>query len=51
MNLATIIRPTVCGYSKRQRFDVVVNILTNLAYNKGEITVSVEISSDPILIY
>ena len=38
--VATIIRPaTVCGYSKRQRFDVVVNILTNLAYNKGEITV------------
>jgi nucleoside-diphosphate-sugar epimerase len=35
-----VIRPaTVCGYSKRQRLDVVVNILTNLAYNKGEITV------------
>ena len=35
-----IIRPaTVCGYSKRQRLDVVVNILTNLAYHKGEITV------------
>ena len=30
----TIIRPaTVCGYSRRQRFDVVVNILTNLAFN------------------
>ena len=35
-----IIRPaTVCGYSKRQRLDVVVNILTNLAYNKKEISV------------
>ncbi|MDC0916133.1 SDR family oxidoreductase [Candidatus Pelagibacter sp.] len=34
------IRPaTVCGYSKRQRLDLVVNILTNLAYNKGKITV------------
>ena len=34
------IRPaTVCGYSKRQRLDVIVNILTNLAYHKREITV------------
>ena len=40
-NFTTItIRPaTVCGYSKRQRLDVVVNILTNLAYHKREITV------------
>ncbi len=34
------IRPaTVCGYSKRQRLDVIVNILTNLAFHKREITV------------
>tara|TARA_S200000501_G_C20804752_1_gene735628 strand:+ start:10 stop:993 length:984 start_codon:yes stop_codon:yes gene_type:complete len=35
-----VIRPaTVCGYSMRQRFDLVVNILTNLALNKKPITV------------
>ncbi|MBE7411837.1 MAG: SDR family oxidoreductase [Leptospiraceae bacterium] len=34
------IRPaTVCGYSTRQRLDVVVNILTNLAYHKREVSV------------
>jgi nucleoside-diphosphate-sugar epimerase len=36
----TTIRPaTVCGYSPRQRLDVVVNILSNLAYHKREISV------------
>ena len=35
-----VIRPaTVCGYSTRQRMDVVVNILTNLAYHKRKISV------------
>ena len=34
------VRPaTVCGYSTRQRLDVVVNILTNFGFNKGEISV------------
>lgn len=36
---ATIRPATVCGYAPRQRLDVVVNILTNLAYHKREITV------------
>ena len=36
----TIIRPaTVCGYSPRQRLDVVVNILTKLAYHKKNIKI------------
>lgn len=35
-----ILRPsTVCGYAPRQRLDLSVNILTNLAVNKGEISV------------
>ena len=35
-----ILRPsTVCGYSPRQRLDVVVNILVNFAVNKGKIKV------------
>lgn len=35
-----ILRPsTHCGYAPRQRLDLAVNILTNLAYNKGVITV------------
>lgn len=35
-----VLRPaTVCGYSPRQRLDLTVNILTNLAVNNGKITV------------
>jgi len=37
---AVVIRPaTVCGYSPRTRLDLSVNILTNLAVNKRQITV------------
>ena len=38
--ITTTIRPsTVCGYARRQRLDLVVNILTNNAYHKKEIKV------------
>ena len=38
--ITTTIRPsTVCGYAKRQRLDLVVNILTNHAFHNKEITV------------
>ncbi len=38
--IVSIIRPaTVCGYSPRLRLDLTVNILTNHAINKKEITV------------
>lgn len=38
--VGVVYRPaTVCGYGSRQRLDVSVNILTNLAVNKGNITV------------
>ena len=35
-----VLRPaTVCGYAARQRLDVIVNILTNHAVNKGRIQI------------
>ena len=35
-----VLRPaTVCGFSKRQRLDVIVNIFTNLAFHKNEISI------------
>ncbi len=38
--ITTIIRPsTVCGYAKRQRLDLVVNILTNHAFHNRKIKV------------
>jgi nucleoside-diphosphate-sugar epimerase len=38
--VCTVIRPaTLCGYAPRQRLDLSVNILTNLAISKGAITV------------
>ena len=38
--ITTTIRPsTVCGYAKRQRLDLVVNILTNHAYHNRAIKV------------
>lgn len=38
--VTTIIRPsTVCGYARRQRLDLVVNILTNHAFHNREINV------------
>lgn len=38
--ICTVVRPaTVCGYAPRQRLDVVVNILTNLAYHTGKVKV------------
>ena len=38
--IGSVIRPaTVCGYSTRQRLDLVVNILTNFAYHKNKIKI------------
>jgi len=38
--IVTTIRPaTVCGYARRQRLDVIVNILTNFAYHKRKIQI------------
>ena len=37
--ITTVVRPAMYGFSKRQRLDLVVNILSNLAYHKKEITV------------
>lgn len=39
--ICTVLRPaTVCGYAPRQRLDVVVNILTSLAYHTGKVKVT-----------
>ncbi|MEA1928588.1 MAG: SDR family oxidoreductase [Candidatus Auribacterota bacterium] len=39
--ICLILRPaTVCGYSPRQRMDLIVNILTNHAVNRGRIIVN-----------
>jgi nucleoside-diphosphate-sugar epimerase len=39
--VCSILRPaTVCGYSPRQRMDLIVNILTNHAVNRRKITVN-----------
>lgn len=39
--ICTVLRPaTVCGYAPRQRLDVVVNILTNLAYHAGKVKIT-----------
>ena len=38
--IGTVLRPaTLCGFSERQRFDLVVNILTNHAVNEGKIRI------------
>lgn len=38
--IGTVLRPaTLCGYSERQRFDLVVNILTNHAMSEGKIKI------------
>jgi len=38
--IPVIVRPaTVCGYSPRQRLDVVVNIFSNLAFHKRQVSV------------
>jgi len=38
--VTTVVRPaTICGYAPRQRLDLAVNILTNHAINKREITI------------
>lgn len=38
--VCTVLRPaTVCGYAPRQRMDVVVNILTNLAVHTGKVKI------------
>ncbi len=39
-NTVSVRSATVCGYSPRQRLDVIVNILANHAYNLGKITVT-----------
>lgn len=38
--VGTVLRPaTLCGFSERQRFDLVINVLTNHAVNEGRIRI------------
>lgn len=38
--VVSVVRPaTVCGYSKRLRLDLIVNLFTNIAFHNNEITI------------
>lgn len=48
--VCTILRPaTVCGFSPRQRFDLLVNRLTNLAYHNREIELAAPNRIRPVI--
>ena len=49
--ITTILRPaTVCGYSIRQRLDVIVNILSNHAFHNKKMIINGGSQKDLILI-